>query len=314
MRKDRKQDGILKDMKFGTHKIIEEKKTVMMNITPQNFETEVKNSSLKQAVLVHFWSPRNAECKKITLLLEKLAKARPSDLKVTQLNIEAHPLLAAQFGISSVPAVFAFKDGRPVDGFAGLQTEARLTAFINNLCGPPRKNLLQKALSDAQAALEAHDITEAAQGFAFVLGEDKNNGAAIAGLARCYFGLGDEERANQTLSMAPEAALKKPPLSGVVALLKLAGQRKEAGSLSLLQEQIRNSPEDFEARFALSIALEAENERAGAIEQLIYILKKNRDWKDGQARQQLITFFEIWGPMNPHSINGRRQLSTLLFS
>ena len=287
---------------------------LIKDTTTRDFMADVIEQSRKQPVLVDFWAPWCGPCKQLTPVLEKAVTDAGGTVKLVKLNIDEHPSIAGQMGIQSIPAVFAFKDGQPVDGFMGALPESQVKEFIERVGGKPGQDKIALALEAAQAAFVTGDHTDDARGFAGVLQADPQNEAAIAGLARCYVELGDIDHARQTLALASPAAAERAPVSGVRAALELAEQGNKAGDLAPLRAKVDADPNDFQARFDLAIALNAANDREAAIDQLLDIVKRKRDWNDEAARKQLVTFFEAWGPMDEHTLAGRRRLSSILVS
>ena len=288
--------------------------SLIKDTSTREFMRDVIEESRKQPVLVDFWAPWCGPCKQLTPVLEKVVKDAKGAVKLVKLNIDEHPAIPGQMGIQSIPAVFAFKNGQPVDGFMGAVPESQIKDFIARIAGVPVRSDIELVLEAAHAALQAKDVEQAARGYAAVLQEDAQNADALAGLAECYIVLGDLEHARQTLALAPPASLDKMPLSAVKSMLELAEQSSSAGDIEPLRAAVEASPEDHQARFDYAVALNAAGERDAAVDQLVHIIKRKRDWNDEAARKQLVTFFEAWGPMDEHTIAGRRKLSSVLFS
>jgi len=217
-------------------------------------------------------------------------------------------------GIQSIPAVIAFVNGQPADGFLGALPESQVLAFIERLTkgavGAEEKDLLQAA----EAALAKKDFTGAADIFAQVLAEDSTNITALAGLAHCYVATGSIEQAKQTLAMVPENKRSDSAVAAARAAVELAEQSKSLGPIAELEQKVSANPTDFQARFDLALALNAKGRRSDALDHLIEIVKRNRKWNDDGARKQLVQLFDAWGPTDEATINGRRRLSSILFS
>lgn len=280
--------------------------------TTQDFVRDVLEASKTVPVLVDFWAPWCGPCRQLTPILEKVVKAAKGAIRLVKMNIDDHPAVAGQLGVQSIPAVFAFRNGRPVDGFMGALPESQVKAFIERIAG--KEAFAGSTLEQAAAAFEAGDVNGAASLYAASLQEDSENVEAIAGLARCYIRTGDLARAEQTLGFAPPAKQSAAPILGAKAALELARKSAGAGDASSLQKRVAGNPDDLQARFDLALALNARGEREAAMTQLLTILQRNREWNEGAARKQLIEFFDAWGSTNPLTVLGRQRLSSLLFS
>jgi putative thioredoxin len=216
-------------------------------------------------------------------------------------------------GVQSIPAVFAFQDGRPVDGFMGALPESRVNDFIARLIGDSAGDT-DADLEAAEAALAAGDINSAAQLFGEVLQKDRENAQALAGLAKCYIKTGDLARAEQTLALVPPAKADSAPVASARAALELARKAPAAGDIEALRAKLAADPRDPQARFDLALALNAKGDRSGALHELLAVVAKNRSWNDDAARKQLLQLFDAWGPADPSTIAGRQRLSSLLFA
>jgi putative thioredoxin len=218
-------------------------------------------------------------------------------------------------GIQSIPAVIAFVDGRPADGFMGAVPESQVTAFINKLtAGMPGEPNTAEILKEAEAVLAEGDPATAAQIYAEVLATDATNIAALAGLAKCYVATGAIEQATQTLAMVPESKRNDAAVKAVQASLDLAEQAKSVGPVTELEQKVAANPLDHQARFDLATALNASGKRAEATQALLEIVKRDRKWNEDGARKQLVQFFEAWGANDEATVEGRKRLSTILFS
>jgi putative thioredoxin len=282
------------------------------NTTTQDFVRDVVEASRERPVLVDFWAPWCGPCKQLTPILEKAVRAAKGAVALVKLNIDEHPEIPGQMGVQSIPAVFAFKEGRPVDGFMGALPESQINAFIARLVGETVG--AGADLETAAAAIEAGDVNAAAQIFGQVLQEEPENMEALAGLANCYVKTGDLERAEQTLALAPPNKADSAPIAAARSALDLARKSNDAGDADALREKAAQSPDDPQAQFDLAIALNASGDREGALEALLSIVAKDRNWNDDAARKQLVQFFDVWGATDPATLSGRQRLSSLLFA
>jgi putative thioredoxin len=288
---------------------------LIKDTTTQTFMKDVIEESKRQPVLIDFWAPWCNPCKQLTPILEKAVRAAKGRVKLVKMNIDEHPAIPGQMGIQSIPAVIAFVNGQPADGFMGAVPETQVTAFIDRLTkGMPAAGDAAELLAEAEAALKAGDPAAAAALFAEVLHEDAENIAALAGLARCYAESGALDQARKTLAMVPDSKRQDPAVKAVQAILDLADQASALGPLAELEKTVAANPLDHQARFDLATALNAAGKRAEATGHLLEIVRRDRKWNDDGARKQLVQFFEAWGPTDEATIEGRRRLSSILFS
>ena len=285
--------------------------------TTQTFVKDVIEESRRQPVMIDFWAPWCGPCRQLTPILEKAVKNAKGRVKLVKMNIDEHPQIPGQIGIQSIPAVIAFVNGQPADGFMGAVPESQVNAFIEKItkgvpaAGEPN---LTEILAEADAVLAEGDAAAAAQIYAEVLAHDATNIAALAGLAKCYMTSGAVEQAKQTLAMVPESKRNDAAVKAVQAAIDLAEQAQSVGPIAELEQKVAANPLDHQARFDLATALNAMNKRAEATEQLLAIVKRDRKWNDDGARKQLVQFFEAWGGTDEATVEGRRRLSTILFS
>ena len=284
--------------------------------TTQTFVADVIEASRKVPVIVDFWAPWCGPCKQLTPVLEKVVSAARGAVRLVKMNIDDYPEVAGQLGVQSIPAVFAFKNGQPVDGFMGALPESQVNAFIQRLLGPGAAagDAGTTGLEDAKAAFEAGDIGGAAAGFAAVLQADPESVDAVAGLARCYIAAGDFARAEQTLGLVPPAKQTAEAYVSAKAALELAKKAGPKPDIAALEQAVAAHPADWDARFKLAIALNATGKRQAAMDQLFEIVRKDRVWNEDAARKQLVEFFEAWGAKDPLTLAGRQRLSSLLFA
>ena len=282
--------------------------------TTQGFMKDVIEESKRQPVLIDFWAPWCGPCKQLTPILEKVVKAAKGKVKLVKMNIDDHPAIPGQMGIQSIPAVIAFVNGQPADGFMGALPEGQVAAFIERLTKGKIGGEAQDLMKAAEAALAEGDAQNAAQVYAQLIQEDETNISAIAGLARCYLAAGQIDKAKETLAKVPEAKRNDSAVAAARAALEVAEQASAVGPVGELEKKVAANPLDHQARFDLAVALNAANKRHEAVEHLIEIVKRDRKWNDDGARKQLVQFFEAWGPTDEATMAGRRRLSSVLFS
>ncbi|WP_428698806.1 thioredoxin [Stappia sp.] len=287
---------------------------LIRDVTTQSFMSDVIEASRQQPVLVDFWAPWCGPCKQLTPILEKVVRDARGAVVLAKMNIDEHPEVAGQLGIQSIPAVIAFKNGQPLDGFMGAQQESQIKAFIERVAGPIGPSDAEQVLGEAEAAREAGDLARAAQLYGAVLSMEAENGAAIGGLAQCYVAADALDKAREVLDAAPEAAAKDPAISAARAAIDLAEQAGALGDLAELEARIAADPADHQARFDLAVALGSGADRQQAVDHLIEIVRRDRSWNEDGARKQLLQFFEAWGAKEPATGYGRRKLSSVLFS
>ncbi len=282
--------------------------------TTQNFRADVLDASKSVPVLVDFWAPWCGPCRQLTPVLEKAVKAAKGRVRLVKMNIDDHPQIAGQLGIQSIPAVIAFKDGQPLDGFMGAIPESQVAAFIDRIAGPSGESGAEEALAAAAEALAAKDYPGAAALYSGVLQADPDNMTALGGLIRCFVALGELAQARGLLAGLTPQQESDPAIVGARTALDLAAQAEKLGAPSDLQRRLEANPNDHQTRFDLALALNGQGDRAGATDALLEIIRRNRAWNDEAARKQLVQFFEAWGPKDPAVIAGRQRLSSLLFA
>ncbi len=285
--------------------------------TTKTFVQDVVEESRRQPVLIDFWAPWCGPCRQLTPVLEKAVRAAKGKVKLVKMNIDDHPAIPGQMGIQSIPAVVAFVNGQPADAFMGVVPESQVTAFIDKLtAGMPGAGEpdVAEILKEAETLLAEGDPAAAASVYAEVLALDAGNIAALAGLAKCHTTTGAIEQARQTLALVPDARRQDPAVKAVQVSIDLAEQAKALGPVVELEQKVAANPLDHQARFDLATALNAGGNRAEATNQLLEIVKRDRKWNEDGARKQLVQFFEAWGPADEATVEGRKRLSTILFS
>jgi putative thioredoxin len=282
-------------------------------VSTATFSTDVLETSRSTPVLVDFWSPRAVQSKQLSPLLEKVVLSYGGKVKLCKMNVDEHPSMAGQLRIQGLPTVYAFVDGRPIDGFQGLLPEAGIMEFIDRLVGPDAEAELAAALAAAEDAMTAGDLQGAAEIFGAILEASAEEPLALAGLARCYLKSGDIDRAATTLDLVPPDSRKLPPVVTVAAAIELA-RKVPVGGTADLEAKVAANPADHQARIDLAVAFAAMDNKEAATEQLLTSFRKDRNWNEQAARKQLVQFFEAWGPKDPATIDGRKRLSSLMFS
>jgi putative thioredoxin len=287
---------------------------LVKDTTTQAFMKDVIEESKRQPVLVDFWAEWCGPCKQLTPVLEKAVKGAKGKVKLAKMDIDKHPAIPGQMGIQSIPAVIAFVNGQPVDGFMGALPEGQVNDFIARITKDKLGGEAQDLLKSAEAALASGSADEAIELFGVLLQEEPGSIPALAGLARAYVETGAIEQARQTLALVPEAKRNDAAVTAARAALDVAEQAQSAGPVGELEQKVAANPLDHQARFDLAVALNAAGKREDAAEHLLAIVKRDRKWNDDGARKQLVQFFEAWGPTDEATVSGRRKLSSILFA
>jgi putative thioredoxin len=290
---------------------------LIKNSSTAAFMADVIDASNDQPVIVDFWAPWCGPCKTLGPALEKAVRDARGAVRMVKINVDENQELAQQMRIQSIPAVYAFKNGRPVDGFVGALPESQIKQFVQRLStgGAKAPSPIDDAVELAKEAIAAGDHGRAATIFTQVLEHEPDNVEAIAGLARAYIARNELDRARQTLDRAPKDGAGNAELAAARASLELAEAGSKAkGALGELKARIERDPNDLEARYELAAALFAAGEREAAVDELLEIIRRNRAWNDEAARKQLLKFFEAMGPTDPLTVAARRRLSSILFA
>ena len=289
---------------------------LIKDTTTEAFMTDVIDASMEVPVIVDFWAPWCGPCKQLTPIIEKAVKAANGAVKLVKLNIDDHPEIPTQMRVQSIPAVYAFKDGRPVDGFVGAQPESQIKAFIQRLAGKAGPSPIDEALEMAKQALADGDVATAQNVFAQVLDHQPDNVVALAGLARIALGQGAIEDAKEIIGQVPPGdGAKHADVVSVKAAIELAeGAAAAQGASSEFEARLAADPADHEARLELANALFASGDQGAAIDHLLQIVRADREWNEQAARKQLLKLFEALGPMDPLTVQARKRLSSILFS
>jgi putative thioredoxin len=287
---------------------------VIRDTTTATFVKDVIEPSKQVPVLVDFWADWCGPCKQLTPIIEKVVLSYGGKVRLVKMNIDQHPTIPGQLGVQKLPTVMVFRDGRPVDGFMGVQPESGIKALIDRMLGDDAAVDIAAGIAAGDEALEAGDVQDAAEIYASILEENREEPGALAGLARCYLKTGDLVRAEQTIGLVPPDKRNAAPVTAVRALLELARKAEGAGDTAELEAKVKANPADHQAQIDLAAALAARGEKTAAVDHLLESFRLDRNWNEQAARKQLIQFFEAWGPKDAATLDGRRRLSSLLFS
>ena len=287
-----------------------------IDVDMNNFMAEVVEGSSQQPVIVQFWAPWCGPCKQLGPVLEKVVSAANGKVKMVRVNIDDNQQIAQQLRVQSVPTVYAFVDGQPVDGFAGAQPESAVSQFIEKVSSLGGAGADIASMLDAgNAAVETQDFATAMQIFQQVMEADPDSVEALAGLVRCLTGMKDHQAAREIVDQLTDEFREKPAMQTAIDALELAERAAEsAGDLDVAQAAVAANPNDLQARQDLAMALFATGDNAGAMAQLLESIRIDRSWNEDAARMQLLEFFKTLGAANPDVMAARRQLSTLLFA
>jgi putative thioredoxin len=282
--------------------------------TDATFMADVIEASRETPVIVDFWAPWCGPCKQLGPMLEQAVNAAKGAVRMVKVNIDQNQQVAAQLRVQSIPAVFAFAGGQPVDAFQGALPASEVAAFVKKLADMGGDSGLDEALDQADELLETGAAADAAQVYAAILAEEPANPRALGGLARAHLTAGNIEQAKQTLEMAAPEIANDPAIAAARAAVELAEMTQDTGDAAPLKARLEADPGDHQARFDLALALLAGNDADGAIETLLELFRRDREWNDGAAKEQLFKLFDSLGPNDPLTLKGRRRLSSMIFA
>ena len=290
---------------------------LIKDTTTAAFAKDVMEESRQQPVLVDFWAPWCGPCKQLTPVIEKVVNEAGGRVKLVKMNIDDHPSIAGQLGIQSIPAVVAFVDGRPVDGFMGAVPESQIRQFIDKLAGPAAADPaaeIAAVVAEAAGMFEQGDFEGAGQLYSAVLQADPDNASALAGIGQCMIAVGQPERARELLSSLSEEMAADPAVQAVLKALDQIEEARKFGDPDAIERALALNPDDHAERMKLAKIRNAQGERDAAADLLLQIMRRDRTFEDDGARRQLLEFFDVWGPKDPATLAARRKLSSILFS
>jgi putative thioredoxin len=289
--------------------------TDFKDVTTASFATDVLAASRQQPVLVDFWAPWCGPCKQLAPYLEKAVSDSGGRVVLVKMNIDDHPTIPGQLGIQSIPAVIAFKGGKPVDGFMGAQPEGKIVEFINRVAGPDETELqFAQYLKTAQEKLAVGEVDAAMEIFSVLLQQDPDNQEAAIGLASCLCDLNDLAATKEIAEKIGDEGKKLPSFTALQAKITLAEQVALLGDPREFEQRLAADPKDHQARYDLAMVENAKGGRDAAADHLLHIIRTDRTWNEDGARKQLLQLFDAWGPADPASLSARRKLSSALFS
>lgn len=291
---------------------------LIKDTTEATFMVDVVEASSEVPIIVDFWAPWCGPCKTLGPLLEEAVTAAKGAVRMVKVNVDEAQMIAGQLQVQSIPTVYAFHKGQPIDGFQGALPGSEIKAFVDRVIeaagGAPVDDGLGDAVEAAEAMLAEGAAVDAAQTFAAILGEDPNHAAAYGGLVRSHIAMDDLDQAEAILNGAPAEISSAPELEAAHAQLELARQAADAGPVADLTAAVEADPDDHQARFDLALALHANGQVDAAVDQLLDLFRRDREWNEGAAKTQLFIIFDALKANDPVVLNGRRKLSSLIFA
>ncbi|GGE56553.1 thioredoxin family protein [Actibacterium pelagium] len=287
---------------------------LIKDVSEATFMADVVEASKEVPVIVDFWAPWCGPCKTLGPQLEAAVTAAGGKVRMVKVNVDENQMIAGQMRVQSIPTVYAFHDGQPVDGFQGAVAGSEVQAFVDRVAALGGDGGLAEAVEAAETMLEAGEVADAAQTFAAILGEDPSNAAAYGGLIRAHLALEEVENAEQLLTNAPDDIAKAPELEAARAQVELAKQAADAGPVAELRAAVDADADNHQARFDLAQALHANGDVQEAVDELLELFRRDREWNDAAAKAQLFTIFDALQPQDPIALTGRRKLSSMIFA
>ena len=291
--------------------------SLVKEVSEATFMQDVVEASKERPVIVDFWAPWCGPCKTLGPQLEEAVRAANGAVIMAKVNVDENQAIAGQLQVQSIPTVFAFSNGQPVDGFQGAVSASEIKAFVDRVVaanGGEVENGLDSAVASAEQMLDDGDLQAAIETFSAILEEDANNIKSYIGLIKCHIAVGDLDQAEAILNGIPLEISQSPEIEAVHAQIELAKQAQDAGPINELALLVEKNPDDNDARFKLAQALHGAGQVEDAVDQLLELFKRDREWNDGAAKAQLFTIFEALEPNNEIVLNGRRKLSSLIFA
>ncbi|MEM7743043.1 MAG: co-chaperone YbbN [Pseudomonadota bacterium] len=301
-------------IELGTGGATATAETAVKQTTDQTFVADVIEASREKPVIAYFTAEWCGPCKTLGPQLEAAVAATNGTVALCKIDVDQSQMVAQQLRVQSIPAVFAFDQGQPIDAFMGAVPQSQIQEFVDKLAKGAGAGGLEEAMDAADQMLEDGAATDAAQTFAAVLGEDPENARAMGGMIRATLAAGDVDRAKAMLDQVPETMAEDAHIVAARAAVDLAEQAAAAGPLTELRATLETNPNNNHARFDLAVALSAAGDNEAAVDELLELFRRDREWNDGAAKEQLFKIFDALGPKDPIALTGRRRLSSMIFA